>query len=85
MIECNPGWKFHIYTFRLNGVIIMNNIPSIEFLSGWQIVLYFLVLISQLHLLYSNANKGKSKLAIGNVAFILVFSYLYLSKYYTLK
>lgn len=63
----------------------MNTVPSIEFLTGWQIVLYFAVLISQLHSLYINAKKGKHKLAIGSIIFILIFSYLYLSKYYALK
>ena len=59
--------------------------PSITFLTDWYTILYFAVLISQLTSVYSNVKKGKNRFAIGNIVFILIFSYLYLSKYYILK
>lgn len=63
----------------------MKVVPSITFLTDWYTILYFAVLISQLTSVYSNAKKGKNRFAIANIVFIVIFSYLYLSKYYILK
>lgn len=63
----------------------MKVVPSITFLTDWYTILYFAVIISQLTSVYSNAKKGKSRFAIANIVFIVIFSYLYLSKYYILK
>lgn len=63
----------------------MNTVPDIDFLTGWQAILYFSVLISQLYSVYNNAKKGKNRFALANIVLILIFSYLYLSKYYMLK
>lgn len=67
------------------GVISMNAVPSIEFLTDRHTILYFAVLTSQVISVYSNSEKGKNHFAIANIVFILIFSYLYLSKYYMLK
>lgn len=63
----------------------MNVVPSITFLTDWYTILYFAVLISQLTSVYSNAKKGKKRFSIVSIVFIVIFSYLYLSKYYILK
>ena len=63
----------------------MNVVPSITFLTDWYTILYFAVLISQLTSVCINTNKGKNRLAIASIIFIIIFSYLYLSKYYMLK
>ncbi|AVP55913.1 hypothetical protein K144313037_p10530 (plasmid) [Clostridium tetani] len=63
----------------------MNTVPSITFLTDWYTILYFTVLLSQLTSVYSNAKKGKNRFAFASIVFILIFSYLYLSKYYALK
>ncbi|MBU5484365.1 hypothetical protein KQI86_08495 [Clostridium sp. MSJ-11] len=63
----------------------MNVPPDIIFLTDWYTILYFAVIISQLISVYSNAKKGKNRFAIASIVFIVIFSYMYLSKYYMLK
>ena len=63
----------------------MTTVPSLEFLTDGYTLLYFAVILSQLISLYTNSKNGKKKLAIASLVFIMVFSYMYLSKYYTLK
>lgn len=73
------------YKYIYKEVTVMKVPPSITFLTDWYTILYFAVLISQLTSVYSNAKKGKNRLAIASIIFIIIVSYLYLSKYYMLK
>lgn len=66
-------------------VISVNVVPSIDFLIDWYTVLYFVVLLIQLVSIYSNSKKDKNYFAFANIIFLVIFSYLYLSKYYRLK
>lgn len=81
------GGSFVLYKriYELKEVVIINTVPSIEFLTDGYTILYFAVLISQLISIYINAKKGKKRLAIASLIFTIVLSYFYLSKYYILK